>query len=889
MRGKRILLFALCIVPFFLAMPLQAVAGTVNSGDAMPEEPAWEEPADYGSIDRFGTTSPWLSGTQDESIYGNAIVSPEELQDISVKEPGMVEKGISELVRNTGSALISLLQDSIGASLDRVVYGRVGSGRPDMVNVYAFELRKGNPYGVAAAVCYTLLRGMMFIFLGIGFVFRLAKAAWSGQTARSRDEIKSMFPDMAAKFIAMVLMPHLLDVALYVRDVLLYGIKEVTGLMAAGGATLSLSEVFLYNAEQSGTFVDAVMYLGTVFLTIYFVFLYVAVAIDMLVCFVSFPFICVLHSRKKDLIGSWVMTMFSDILTPVIDAVLLLVPLLTSLMLSDVVKGVAVIQLVMCMLIIPARSRFKALLGIQGNERNGFLGAMAVMSLGRALAGRIRQGAGKIAEAFSDAKKSRMHGELAEVDREEEESLLSGGVLEEPGKEGNGGLYGGAEPGQHMQDEAGPAEEMEEDGLEPEASGKGAADSGMKAMDGMEDMDETDDKDAAVSMDRSVMAAGTRNDALRELDRRADAAQETVDSLRAQKAELAVKEKQIKRKMLDQERGSEAYKQLEKERADVENTAAQIDRRIAAESGKLNSLRAQSRQMHGAMGSGKVPTPFDERRAEILRKRASIANFEQPEFRNVLSNEQMQALYRRRAAANAAKAVTGTVGAAAFGTAAGAASLFLGPSGAVLAAAGGIKAGGSIGETAVDAAAVLGSAAGPAIRSAGTRIQQAADACLEHRARQGVPLPAVSGPGAPPAAEPFLDTQVLSGQPGADTVPAGISMAQVAADANAALQNVMTASGNIKSGMVLRAMQQANVQLEKEMAVLQEESGAPVAVDVLRERRIVIQTEAVSRVILQQMQQGLGYGQGSDAYTKAESYVRDKVKGLFESRDKPLV
>lgn len=802
------MLFVLCIVPFLLAMPLRAVAGTVNSGDAMPDKPVREEPADHGSIDRFGTTSPWLSGTQDESIYGNTIVSPEEIQDISVQEPGMVEKGISELVRNTGSALISLLQDSIGASLDRVVYGRVGSGRPNMVNVYAFELRKGNPYGVAASVCYAMLRGMMFIFLGINFVFQLAKAAWSGQTARSRDEIKSMLPDMAAKFIAMVLMPHLLDVALYVRDVLLYGIKEVTGLMAAGGATLSLSEVFLYNAERSGTFVDAVMYLGTVFLTIYFVFLYVAVAIDMLVCFVSFPFICVLHSRKKDLMGSWIMTMFSDILTPVIDAILLLVPLLTSLMLSDVVKGVAVIQLVMCMLIIPARSRFKALLGIQSNERNGFLGAMAVMSLGRALAGRIRQGAGKIAEAFSDAKKSRMHGELAEVDREEEESLLSGGVLDEAEKERGGGPYGKAEPGQHTEEEADPAEEMEEDGLEPETSGKETPDSSMEDMNGADAAD--------ISMDRSVMADGARNDALKEPDRRADAAQ-------------------------------------------------------------------------GAIGSRKVPTPFDERRAEILRKRASIANFEQPEFRNVLSDEQMQVLYRRRAAANAAKAVTGAVGAAAFGTAAGAASLFLGPSGAVLAAAGGIKAGGSIGETAVDAAAVLGGVSGPAIRSAGTRIQQAADAYREHRTRQGVPSSAVFGPGASPTAEPFLDTQVLSGQPGADTVSADISMAQVAADANAALRNVMTASGNIKSGMVLRAMQQANIQLEKEMAVLQEESGEPVSMDVLRERRIVIQTEAVSRAILQQMQQGLGYGQGSDAYTKAENYVRDKVKGLLESRDKPLV
>ena len=399
MRKKELkVLVILFLLMAALHMPVTAYASGTDS---------IENDVDESNNDRFGGTSPWLSGSQDNSIYGNAIDAGEEEQDISVEKPGRVEKYIAELFRNIGSALISVLQDSIGASIDTIVYGRVGSGQPNKVNIYAFELRRGNPYGVTAAVFYALLRGMMFIFLGIYFVFQLAKAAWSGHTAKSRDEIKAILPEMALKFSTLILMPHLLDVALYVRDVLLYGIKEVTGQMITGGATLSLSKAFLLNAERSGTFVDAVMYLGTVVLTIYFVFLYVATAIDMLVCFVSFPFICVMHSKKRDLAGGWIMTVFSNLMTPVIDAVLLLIPLLTSLMLSDVVKGVSIIQLVMCMLIIPARVRFKALLGIQSNERNGFLGAMAVMTFARALAGRIKQGAGKIADAVSDAKKSR--------------------------------------------------------------------------------------------------------------------------------------------------------------------------------------------------------------------------------------------------------------------------------------------------------------------------------------------------------------------------------------------------------------------------------------------------------------------------------------------------
>lgn len=76
------------------------------------------------------------------------------------------------------------------------------------------------------------------------------------------------------------------------------------------------------------------------------------------------------------------MTVLSNVLTPVLDAVLLLIPLLTSMMLADVIEGIAFIQLIMCMLIIPARNRIKALLGVQSNERGGFFSAMALFGAG---------------------------------------------------------------------------------------------------------------------------------------------------------------------------------------------------------------------------------------------------------------------------------------------------------------------------------------------------------------------------------------------------------------------------------------------------------------------------------------------------------------------------
>ena len=105
MRKKRkgaaiLLLFVLLMLP-----------GKVVFADGTSAE-GIENEVSEGSGERFGTTSPWLSGTQDNSIYENTIDAGEEEQDISAKAPGRVEKYIAELIRNIASALISLLQNN---------------------------------------------------------------------------------------------------------------------------------------------------------------------------------------------------------------------------------------------------------------------------------------------------------------------------------------------------------------------------------------------------------------------------------------------------------------------------------------------------------------------------------------------------------------------------------------------------------------------------------------------------------------------------------------------------------------------------------------------------------------------------------------------------------
>lgn len=358
-----------------------------------------------------------------------------------------------------------------------------------------------------------------------------------------------------------------------------------------------------------------------------------------------------------------------------------------------------------------------------------------MMTLTRAIASRIKQGVGKLADAFSDARKSRMYGEMADVDREEEESYLSA-------------AEGKVSPNNRLSEDGNNltgADDRQENGVSSAETGSEKAKdqenvaafdrepdkiAGSQAADYMqEDLSYGNLKEGTAFQSDSSGAddAGAatppqnKNELLRSIDGEMNQSQENLDKLKVDRAELVQQDKQLRRQMLNHRRGSEEYRELETERADIENQTAQIDKRIAMENKRLNQLRQQSRQLHSAMGVHGTPTSFDDRRAEILQKRANISNFEQPEFKGALSNAQMRDLYKKRAVANVVKVAAGTGGAAALGAVAGGSAVFLGASAAALSSAGGIQAGGSAGEAAVDVSIEAGRIAGAAARRGGKK------------------------------------------------------------------------------------------------------------------------------------------------------------------------
>ena len=917
MRKWRVLgkvcLFLLC---FTLMMPCTTV---VYATDDLTNE------VDEANEDRFSQGSPWLDGA-DDSIYSNGVDTTEEEQDIEPDEPGMVEKYFSELLRNIASSLIALLENILGTSLDGIIYGRVGSGKPNSVNIFGFELRSGNPYGVTAAVCYSLLRSMAFVFLGIVFVATLAKSLWTGQTAQSREQIKSSIFSTAMKFSILMLMPFLFDVALYVRDVALYGVKEVTGQMVTGGATLSLAKAFLTNAERTGRFVDAVMYLGTILLTIYFAIIYIALAIDILIAFVAFPVLCLLHSPKRDLLGNWVMSVLSDIITPLLDAILLMVPLLTSMMLGDVIRGIAVIQMIMCMLIIPARNRIKSLLGIQSNERGGFLSAMGLLAMGRMIAGKAKGAVQRIAGIRSDLEKSRAHGEMAKVDEEEREALLGGfdrsgsdnrAVSDMEERERMAQLSGGTRDSAEMDgygngtpEVADLDDDMLQGGGQNDLAGMDEITDDTGIPEGME-MNETETEPA--QDDTPETPAGTepltRNEALRDLNKTMDTMQQKIDDLRVKKAAYQNQEKQIARKMLDHERGSDEYRELEKERADAALGAAETAEKIEDQSRKLNQLRQQEKELRGS-DRGAVPTQFDEARARILCKRANIDNFEQPEFRGVLSNAQMEKLYRNRAIANAVKGGAAVAGAAAGGMLLGVGSVFLGTGAMQMGTVAGMTSGSAIGSTAVGA----GIAGGRFVKAVGNRFVDSGNASPPVQpvtppevpvspAPTAAPTPTTGGERIVPSEQPVphqtqrVEREIVIeesqnptgvGQEAMGSVVERKVQVEIEKDSVSALQQILTPAGGIRNSAAVEALRQANIETEKYILAARELEGTVLTKQQELAKRTEFQTEKLTDEIMKRLSNTPDYEPGTENYAVARETISEKVRAIIERQNRDL-
>lgn len=400
--------------------------------------PGEEPPANYAENK---SPSSWLYDQDQSSIYGDAgqvdLSNDEEDED---EEPNIFEKLLIVPLNHLTGSLYFLLEKG-HIALDSIIMGRVdGHGVPikssalgnHVVALFTFELAKGNVFGIISANVYAILRSVIYIIIVCAVFAKVVAAGWKGDGSRAMVAFKSAFSELIVMFLMLQLMPYLLDIIFYLRDVLLHMIYSglVSGLGLDVGEVSGIAGVFKELSSKS--ILNALMYLGSVVITIWFMLQYIGLALSFCIYFFCFPFVCVNSLYSRNELMEWWKSVIGYAIVPIGDLVLLFIPAAIGLIGTSFT--ISAIQFCVCAMLIPARSVLRAAMGIRSNFAME-LAAMGALSGATRFAGGVMGAFGKtaagIAGGVSDIEKSLMY-----TDASNNGANLFGGFME-----------GGAAPG----------------------------------------------------------------------------------------------------------------------------------------------------------------------------------------------------------------------------------------------------------------------------------------------------------------------------------------------------------------------------------------------------------------------------------------------------------
>lgn len=356
---------------------------------------------------------------QEETVNGFKI-APDS-------DPGTLEEALSELVRgftNSINEKIALCD----ASLDNLVYGRLLKYG---TNYYCFELVKGNPYGIVSGMVYGWFRTIAVPIVIILFLWQLAKLAWKTKSGETRQVSKDLMGRIILMILLLFLMPLVIDALIALKDIMLNYVstqmgEDMSALFGLDAGEKTITGYYKANAEQTETLLDALLYLGSIGITVFYVVTYISTAIAEMVNFMFFPLMITLTFTDKKLLETWFKTMLGNIFSPLLDAVLLLMPLMLNNMLSDT-NGVKsyLITFIAAYAVIPSRAIIRCMLGVGGSvgsEMLGFGAMLATMRMLRGFKDRTKRGIENVVSAGREIKHNNdlanMYGDLAKANGE---------------------------------------------------------------------------------------------------------------------------------------------------------------------------------------------------------------------------------------------------------------------------------------------------------------------------------------------------------------------------------------------------------------------------------------------------------------------------------------
>ena len=548
-----------------------------------------------------------------------------------------------------------------GISLDSIVYGRVfgASFMTNDVALFTYDLTTNNVYGIISMILFGIFSAYAAMAAMAQLITALTKYLYKDGSPQNREDLKETVLKFFLLAAGLAMIPGIIDLCLYIRDLLLYEIGNSGGTMV----TTILNDIkgpslteeltgspfqHFFAADSSGSLINqlracardsiinAIMYLASVALTIYFAFTYTGAALTMVILVGFLPIALVYDMKERGFLHTWIKAMLGILALPIIDASLLLIPILIgsfgSLTPAGTENSYLLVQFIACCCIIPARGFVRTLLGWQGSRQmeNAGLGAVAAgLMAARSLA--------RTAKSEKQRAKDKEEEKNESIDADYESANASHAKAEALNEE-NSKLQ---EQGMDTVNQFGQDFATE---LDPEAMNDLSMKDQVQARNdnlasGIQGLDEYSAK-----LDERIGAFQTQDNALAE---KIDQEDHAISQLRAEKSTIGPKSPEHQR--IDEEIGQHTATRQElqsERRKNLANLNA-----TKTEKDHVRQAKQQATQILGQMqktGTQIGATP----EAARLDRLANIDNFEMPAYRNI-SPERRAELYEKRAAATA--------------------------------------------------------------------------------------------------------------------------------------------------------------------------------------------------------------------------------------------
>jgi len=197
-------------------------------------------------------------------------------------------------------------------------------------------------------------------------------------------------------FLLLYAMPLIVDLLIYIRDVILYEVMKALGSLSASlqgtstSGNILLMEQLRASFTGSRTIFNSFLYVASIFAGFFFFVQYIGMALLLMSLFGTFPFVCLISVKNKKLFESWCGYFLPNLLIPLIDGTLLLVPALIYSVYTNLFGAsndtaaavVYVIELIAIWSIIPTRNQLLRFLGYNGigGLKSGISGAAMLLA-----------------------------------------------------------------------------------------------------------------------------------------------------------------------------------------------------------------------------------------------------------------------------------------------------------------------------------------------------------------------------------------------------------------------------------------------------------------------------------------------------------------------------